>query len=307
MAITLAADHEYAATYIANGTVRVKGFDVQPVWPEKGAGAMYGQVFKEPQYDVVLLPLTNFLIAMDKGVPITGIPVFPDVFFPHLGAQVNKQAGIHTPKDLEGKRVGIRGYGFNPATWLRGALADVYGVDLRKITWVEAEPNSLMSVDYPRGTGFKVEKGGDQTKELESGELDAVFYDRVGPALTANTARLFDDPLGAAKEYYAKTGVFPVNVVLAAKNETLAANPGLGQAVVDASDEARDLYYKNVKQDDSHMGFPIWWLRDNGLFPHRNGLQANYKALEAIIRYSRDAGIIQRDFKPEDVFFKGAK
>ncbi len=307
MPITLAADHEYAATYVANGTAKVKGFDVRPAWPEKGAAPMYAAMFGDPLYDISVLPLTNFLIAIDQGRPVTGIPVFPDVFFPHVGAQVNKHAGIRSPKDLEGKRVGIRGYGFNPATWLRGGLVDVYGVDLTKITWVEAEPNSLMSAGYPRPAKFKIEKGGDQVKDLDSGELDAVFFDRVGPALTSNTARLFDDPLAEALKYRAETGVFPVNVVLVAQNDTLGANPGLGQAVVDACDEARDLYYRNARVDDSHMGFPIWWLRDHGLFPHKNGLQNNYKALEAIIRYCREIGTISHDFKPEDLFFKGAR
>ena len=179
----------------------------------------------------MVVPITNYLIARDIGRPVMGIPVFPDVSFAHLGVQVNVNAGIREPKDLEGKRVGVRGWGFNPGTWIRGALTDVYGLDLTKVHWVEAEPNSLMSVDYPRDPRFSVSKGGDQVAELESGELDAVLFDRAGPPLGANCARLFDDPLEAALAYHRHSGVFPVNVMLAAKQDVLDANPGLGQAV----------------------------------------------------------------------------
>ena len=88
--------------------------------------------------------------------------------------------------------------GSTPARGCAGALADVYGLDLTKVHWVEAEPNSLMSVDYPRDPRFSVSKGGDQVAELESGELDAVLFDRAGPPLDGNRARLFEDPLEAA-------------------------------------------------------------------------------------------------------------
>ncbi|MEE8519390.1 MAG: ABC transporter substrate-binding protein, partial [Dehalococcoidia bacterium] len=234
MAITLITDHEFAAQYIADGTVKVEGFDVEPTWPEKGGGSLYAGAFTGLGLDIISLPLTNFLIAKDQGRPITGLPVFPDVFFPHVGAQVNKNAGITSVKDLEGKRVGVRGWGFNPATWLRGALVDVYGLDLTKVSWVEAELNSMTSAEYPRPSRFNVATGGDQTEELASGALDAVFYDRAGPAPSGNVKHLFDDPLGEALKYNKQTGILPVNIVLVAKDETLAANPGLAQAVVDA-------------------------------------------------------------------------
>ena len=307
MPITLMADHEYAAEHLANGAVNVQGFDVQIVWPESGSAAVYAQLFTDPPYDVMVVPMTNFLIALDRGCPLTGLPVFPDVSFPHVGAQVNAGAGIASPNDLEGKRVGVRGWGFNPGTWLRGAIADVYGVDLTKIHWVEAEPNSLMSVDYPRDPRFSISKGGAQQDELESGALDAVFFDRSGPPLGGSRALLFDDPLEAALTYHRRTGVFPVNVMLAAKTAALEANPGLAQAIVDACGEARRLYDANARDDDEHMGLPIGWLRKNGLFPHRNGLENNRAAVEAIIRYAADLGLISRRFSPEELFFAGAE
>ena len=307
MSITLMADHEYAAEYLANGSIKVEGFDVETVWPEGGSASVYAKLFTEPPYDVMVVPITNFLIAVDLGRPLVGIPVFPDVSFAHTGAQVNTDAGIATPKDLEGKRVGVRGWGFNPGTWLRGALADVYGLDATRVHWVEAEPNSLMNADYPRDSRFSVSKGGDQVAELESGALDAVLFDRSGPPLGGNRARLFDDPLAAALEYHAQTGVLPVNVMLVAKRDVLDANPGLAQAIVGASDKAREAYYAHASDDDEHMGLPVGWLRQHGLFPHENGLERNRNAIETIVRYAADLGLISRRFTPEELFFDGAE
>ncbi len=307
MPITLMADHEYAAEYLANGAVNVRGFDVETVWPEGGPPAVYSRLFADPPYDVMVVPITNFLIAFDQGRPLTGIPVFPDVSFPHVGAQVNVNAGVASPKDLEGKRVGLRGWGFNPGTWLRGALADVYGVDLTAIHWVEAEPNSLMSADYPRDPRFTISKGGNQQDELESGALDAVFFDRSGPPLGGSRALLFDDPLDAALTYHRASGVFPVNVMLAAKTAALEAKPGLADAVVEACGAARRLYDANASDADEHMGLPVGWLREHGLFPHRNGLESNRNALETIIRYAADLGLVSRRFTPEELFHPGAR
>ena len=307
MTITMAAPREFAAAYLNDGSVKVAGFDVTPAWPERGAD-VYTSAFKEPMYDFVVLPLSNFLIAIDKGLPLVGLPVFIDVFFPQLGARVNKDAGIEGPADLEGKRVGVRGFAFNPAVWLRGALADMYGVALEKIQWVSAEPNSLSGVDFPRASQFEVETAERPLDEmLDAGELDAIFWDRGGPALTDHTAHLFADPLQEALKYHLLTGVQPLNSLLLAKKDVLDANPGLGQAVVDASNEARELYYRNASDDEDHMGLPVKWLRGNGLFPHRNGVAGNRTSLEAIVRYAHAQGLIGRRYEVEELFFEDAK
>ena len=307
MTITMAAPRDFAAAYLSDGRVKVAGFDVTPAWPERGAVEVYTSAFKEPMYDFVVLPLSNFLIAIDRGLPLIGLPVFIDVFFPQLGARVNKSAGIESPADLEGKRVGVRGFAFNPAVWLRGALADMYGIALDSIQWVSAEPNSLSGVDFPRGPGFEVETTTEPLDDLLGrGELDAVFWDRGGPALTEQTAHLFTDPLGEALKYHLLTGVQPLNSLLLAKRDVLDANPGLAQAVVDASNEARERYYQDASDDDAHMGLPLAWLRSNGLFPHRNGLVDNRTSLEAIVRYAHDQGIISRRYALEELFFDGA-
>jgi 4,5-dihydroxyphthalate decarboxylase len=201
----------------------------------------------------------------------------------------------------------VRGVAFNPAVWVRGALADRYGVDLESITWATMEPNSLTGIDVNLSPGYRVETVSDLSVALESGEIDAVFWDRGGPPVTANTAYLFEDPLAEALAYNKESGVFPLNSMLLAKRNVIEANPGLGQAIVDASDAARELYFRNVPEDDDHMGLPVKWLRANDLFPHQNGVQNNRAAIETVIRYAHEQGIISRRMAPEELFFDGAK
>lgn len=307
MTITVAAPDEFASHFIANGTVTIEGYDVQPSWPGGPGGAIYTSAFSEPMYDVIVLPVTNFLIAVDQGLPYWGVPVFIDIFFPQIAVRVNRNAGITVPTDLEGKRVGVRGYAFNPGIWVRGALADMYGVDLTKVKWVAAHPNSLSTVPMTHD-GFDVElTEGNLDDMLASGELDAVFYDRGGPPANEMTKHLFESPLEEALKYHLLSGVTPLNSLLVAKKSVIEENPGLGEALVAASNKARDLYFETVQDAEDHMGLPVSWLRQNGIFPHRNGLDNNRISLETIVRYSWDAGIIKSTYAIEDLFFPGTE
>jgi len=303
MTFTLAAPHEFAAQYLADGAVRVEGFDVATEW---GGGAIYRTGFTEPAYDFIIMPMTNWLVAMDMGLPVIGVPVFIDMLFPQMGIRVNRGAGIRTPKDLEGRRVGVRGLAFNPAVWARGALQDVYGVQLDKIHWKVEEPSSFTGVDVPQHSGWDVETGFNMTGDLESGRLDATLWDRGGPRPTANTTYLFDAPLDAGLAYYRQSGVFPMNSMLVAKRSTIDANPGLAQAVVVANDHARELYFRYVSPSSDHMGLPVGWLQQHGLFPYRNGVENNRTGIETIIRYTYEQGFISRRPMPEELFFAGA-
>ena len=303
MAITLAAQPEFAAQYIVDGTIKIEGFDVDTAWDAAG---VYPSAFRTPLYDVIILPISNFLIAMDKALPLVGLPVIIDSFFPQLAVRVNRHAGIETAKDLEGKRVGVRGFAFSPAVWVRGAMADVYRVDLTKITWVVAEPNSLSGVDVPMGSGFNVEVGADLISDLETGKLDAVLWDRGGPEPTENTTFLFADPLAEALKYHNHLGVFPVNSMLVAKRATLDANPGLADAIVSAYDQAWERYFSNVSDSVDFMGLPMKWLRSNALVPIRNGVDNNRQSFETATRYAHEQGIINRRLEVENLFYEGA-
>jgi 4,5-dihydroxyphthalate decarboxylase len=303
MAITLVADDEFAAAHLASGRVKIPGVEVVAT----GSGPLYLKAITDPPYDVMVVPLVNFVIAKDLGRPVTGIPVYPDMFFPHLGARVADRAGISSPKDLEGKKVTTRGFGFNPAVWMRGALVHQYDVSIEKIEWVEEEPNSMSGVAFPRSRRFAISRGGNAEDALGSGEADAAFYGRGGPAPFGGAGHLFADPLKEALAYREMTGVFPHNTVMIAKSEVMEANPSLGPTVVDACNEAWDIYCEEAADTDDHMGIPIKFLRANGMFPRRNDLAGSHGAVSTLIAYAYEQGLIKRLWTPEELFFEGAK
>ena len=301
MSVTLVADDEFAAAHLASGRVKIPGVEVIAT----GSGPLYPRAINDPPYDVMVVPLANFVIAKDLGRPITGIPVFPDMFFPHLGARVADGAGINGPKDLAGKRVGTRGFSFNPAVWLRGALVHQYDVSIESINWVEEEPNSMSGVEYARSSRFSITKGGKPDEELKSGKIDAAFFGRGGPEPAEGSHSLFADPLAEALAYRTLTGVFPPNTVMVARDASIAENPWLGPTVVDACNEAWDIYCAEVDDTDDHTGIPIKFLRENGMFPRRNGLAEAYIAVDALIHYAYEQGLIRKLWTPEEIFFKG--
>src|SRR5579862_333265 len=89
------------------------------------------------EFDVCEMAITTYVCARSFGKPFTAIPVFLVRAFHHGAILVNTQAGIRTPKDLEGRAVGVnRGYTVTTGLWARSVLADEHGVDLEKITFV---------------------------------------------------------------------------------------------------------------------------------------------------------------------------
>jgi 4,5-dihydroxyphthalate decarboxylase len=227
------------------------------------------------------------------------------MFNPVLGPMVNRRAGIRRPQDLEGKRVGVSGFAFNPAVWLRGILLHHHDVAPERITWVEGEPNSQSGVPYFRSHRFAIEKTEQNLLKLaEEGKIDAFFMADGGVAPTANLDRLFPDFFAEVRRYHQATGVFPVNSLLTIKEATARAHPDLARALVEAFQEAGRLYHGEEQDGAFHMGLPVGELRKAGLFPHRDGLAANRKALRQMVHYCYEQSVIHTLFEPEELFIQ---
>jgi 4,5-dihydroxyphthalate decarboxylase len=94
------------------------------------------------EFDISEFSASEFISRIARGnCPFVAIPVFPSRVFRHGYIYVNRASGIHTPKDLEGRRVGVALYTMTAAVWIRGHLAHQYGVDLATIRWVEGAIN----------------------------------------------------------------------------------------------------------------------------------------------------------------------
>lgn len=226
--LKMAVGDRLETKFLLSGRVAIDGFDIEMVNPGPAPAPIFPDMVTTLPYDVGELTIANFVIARDQGVPIIGLPVFPNLFFPLTGVTVNKRAGIAAPADLAGKRVGVPlGFASNPAVWLRGILEHHYSVAADSITWVEGERDSLAGVPYPRPARFKREQRSDLDALLAAGEIDALVVAGGGSELSGDVARLIDDPYPALDAYVAASGAFPINTMLVMKEASVAANPGL--------------------------------------------------------------------------------
>ena len=305
--LKIAVGDRLETKFLLSGRVAIAGFDVEMVNPGPAPAPIFPDMVTTLPYDIGELTIANFIIARDQGVPIVGLPVFPNVFFPLTGVTVNRRSGIGAPADLAGKRVGVPlGFASNPAVWLRGILEHHHGVPADSIVWVEGERDSLAGVPYPRPARFKREQRSDLDALLSAGEIDALVVAGGNAALAGDVALLLDDPYPALDAYVAASGAFPINTMLVMKEASAAANPGLASAVVTASHRARAIYDAEEPDDAVHQGLRVGALRKAGHFPRAHGLDVHGRSVEVLVGYLLEQGLIRKAWELADLFVKGS-
>jgi 4,5-dihydroxyphthalate decarboxylase len=327
--LTFVTGARYDTRFLIDGSVPVRGLDVDVIdagsapvpatvgravfqtRPEKRyAGAPFAafhDMITSIPYDIGEQAFSHYLIAKDQGKPLTAVPAFPSRFFPQLGATVRLGGPdpIRTPLDLVGRRVGVPGFGYNPAVWMRGILAHRYGVPVEEIIWVEERSDPLFAgLDYPRPARYTVERADNLLERLLAGDLDAILPPGGGPPVDQRMGKLFADPLAECERYVRDTSVFPINTVITLKQSALERHPDLPARLMEALGTARERYQADVAAgtEDDHMGLATRWLGDLGLFPDRYGLEANRAAVQTMIDYCYEQGVIRTRFEPDELF-----
>ncbi|MBL4743163.1 MAG: ABC transporter substrate-binding protein [Cycloclasticus sp.] len=313
--VTAALGHRYDTLYLHQQEVTLPDFTLE--FPDVGEHPWVGfnRMVTSLPWDIGEQAFSHYLIAKDQGVPLTAIPAFPSRFFPQLGAVVSKQANIQTPKDLEGKRVGVIGFGYNPAVWLKHLLKNYHGVDIEKVIWVEDDEDLfLKGLNYPKDSRFMIERISEFTgletagtnpqvvAALDDGLLDAFFAPAAGPPLTDKTERLFSDPYPMLQEWLDAGGIMPINTLVTIRQETVKKFPELPQQLFDALKIARQRYHQEDALKDVHLGIETDFLFKNKLFPDQYGLEENLQPIEEMIKACYDQGVITRKYSPEDLF-----
>jgi len=314
--LTAALGNRYDTRYLIDGAITVDGFPLDFVDSGKHPWISFREMITRLPWDIGEQAFSHYLIARDQGRPLTAVPVFPGRFFPQLGAVVRRGAGIDHPRDLAGRRVGVMGFGYNPAVWLRGILERQYDVDPRDIIWVEdSDDRFFAGLDYPRG-GYRVERmagidgldGRGTTPgpvaALARGDIDACFAPAGGPPPDDVCQPLFEDRLAACESWLDAGGVLPINTVVTLRTETVERHPTLPSALYRAMVAARRRYHE-ATDDSDHMGFPYAWLEQRGLFPDCYGIETNREAIECMIDFCSRQGVIRTRPRATDLFCEG--
>jgi len=254
------------------------------------------------EFDVCEMAITTYLCAKANNLPFTALPVFLVRAFHNGAVQINPSAGVNSPKDLEGKKVGVRAWTVTTGVWAKDILQNEFGVDLEKVNWVVADEEHVQQYKTPSNVTFQ--QGANLGEMLGSGELAAAIG--IPKVESENVKPLVENAGAAQAEWYKKTGVYPINHTLVVKDELLAANPSLGKELYDAFKQARDQYVAGLASSTDEADAAM--KRTAGLVgdPLPYGIEANRKAMEAIIAAATSQHILTSQTNVEDVFVRGA-
>jgi 4,5-dihydroxyphthalate decarboxylase len=238
---------------------------------------------REHAYDASEIALVTYLqaVAYNKGLKL--LPAAMLSRFQHGTILYNAERAILTPADLPGKRIGVRSYSQTTGVWIRGILENDYGLDLSGVQWVTFEDGHVAEAKDPPGI-IRAKEGEDITQMLIDGALDAAIY---GAALP-NDARLKSvvaDPDTAARDWYAKHRLVPVNHMVVVTEELSQAKP-----------EAVAELYRLLDAGKQAAGTPA------GVDTAPFGKEANRSALELLISYAVQQGHIPRQLSPDELW-----
>jgi 4,5-dihydroxyphthalate decarboxylase len=285
---------------LKDGTVSVPGvqFDHVEISPIIGA---FRRMCRRFEFDVCEMAITTCLTAKAHGKQFTALPVFVMRQFHHAPIVYNRNSGVQSPKDLEGKKVGVRAYTVTTGVWARGILATEYGVDLDKVTWVVVDEEHVQ--EYRKPTNVMERPGANLADMLVEGELAAAIG--VGKIDAPDVKPLIPDAAAAEAAWYRKTGIYPINHTIVVKDALLQSDPSLAPRLFNGFEAAKAQFLKQLNSgaelpaDAQALAKRRSMVGDD---PLPNGLARNRKALEAIIRFAHDQKILPRGIKPEEMF-----
>ncbi len=256
------------------------------------------------EFDICEMALSTYVCAREHGKRFTALPIFLVRAFHHGAILVNSKAGIATPKDLEGRRVGVnRGYTVTTGLWARGVLQQEHGVDLSRITWVLSGDEHVAEYRPPSNV-VPVEQGKKIADLLIAGELAAaigveVDHPDVKP-LIANAAE-------AGYEALRSRGHYPANHLVVVRDELLAADPGLAVDVFEAFAESKRLYVERLKAGRIEQPTAVDRMHSRvmeitGRDPLPYGIEPNRAMLEEWVDHCLTQRIITRKVAVDDLF-----
>ena len=289
---------------LKDGTVQPKTFGFEFIEVDPLIAAFRREV-RASEFDICELAITTYICAKAHGKKLTAIPVPIVRQFHHGAILVNAKAGIKSPKDLEGKRVGVnRGYTVTTGVWARGILEKEYGVDLSKITWVLSGDEHVAEYVAPSNV-VPIEAGKNMQDMLISGELVAAIGVDVNHP---DVQPLIPDALETGIAAFRRDGHYPINHLVVIKDEVLEANPGLAADCFEAFAAAKRLYVDALRAGKIEKPDATDRLHQRVMEiagePLPYGIEPNRKVMETLMGHALSQGIITKAMKVEDLFAK---
>ena len=304
---------------LTDGRVRVEGCDVNYI--TMPVEECFERAFFHGEFEVAEIGFSPFLIALSRGpTPYVAVPVFLSRMFRHSAVYIRGDRGISGPADLRGKRIGVPEYQMSAVMWFRGFLKDQCGIEPKDINWVQAgleNPGRRDKFPLNLPGGFPLVSRNDVSlsKLLADGELDGVISART-PSCFFNghpqVRRLYPDYRAAERDYYAKTGIFPIMHALGIRRDIYDNNRWLAASLYKAFLKAKRLADAEFVETTA-LKISLPWVTAEyeattaamGSDFWSYGVDANRETLATMARYSYEQGLAVRLVDIDEMFAEG--
>ncbi len=308
---------------VTSGAAPIKGIEPEFVEVVPIIGA-FRRMVRDLEFDVCEMAPTTYMIARALGAPFVALPIFLMRRFHHGGFVVRPDAGIKTPKDLEGKKVGVRAYSVTTGVWTRAIFVNEYGLNSAKVTWVVDDEEHVTALKLPPNV-IHAPDGQSLQSMMKSGEIQAGFsgpagvgragppisgWDKAGAAAadTDTYPELIADVEQVEASWYRRSLIYPIHGLIVVKDEHIKRYPWLARSLMDAFVAAKQPYLDALKrgqgdkpqdklEDKRYRKFLS--LMDDPL-PY--GMTANRASIEALVTYSLQQQLIPSRPQLDHVF-----
>lgn len=301
---------------LLDGRVQIDGVD--PVYMTLYPEEMFFRAMRSQDFDICELSFSSYMVKTAQNTcPYVAIPVFLSRAFRHTSIYVRKDR-VHKPEDLKGRRIGLPEYQLSAHVWARAILQDDHGVHPEDVTWLRGgieTPGRPEKIALKLPAGVRLENAPEGTtisELLDLGEIDGFMAPRPPSAQALSNPAvgwLFDDPTAAAKDYFKRTGIFPIMHVVGVRKTLCDAHPWLPMAVFKAFNQAKGaalealsdtsatkvtlpFVEEQLKAARETMGQDFWSY----------GVAANRATLDAFLRHHHAQGLSQKRMQIEEIF-----
>jgi 4,5-dihydroxyphthalate decarboxylase len=298
---------------LIDGSVAPEGVDL--IILRLGIAELFHRMLGHSEFDMSEISMASYVLARSNNVRLDAIPVFPVRNFRHSFFFVNSDSGVTEPRGLIGKKVGLNLWQNTAAVWMKGFLQHDYDVPLDKIRWFTTKEESFrIPWRAPKGISIEViPAGADMDDLLERGEIDAVLWPKIPiPFLRGSMKikRLFPDYFEVEREYFKRTGIFPIMHVIAIKSAILEQFPWLATTMYNSFVKSKTICYERMTDWFGRYSFPWsyhWMEIEKEIFgnkdPYPYGLSENRKVLVTLIEYLHEQSLMPEVKDPKDFFF----